>query len=80
MAYGTRSLLLDLQSGQVVGERHVDFRQHIEQTNWAIGRVDSQLLTRAQASRQSARFFYDELKATHNPSIQRLSQRVKVYL
>jgi hypothetical protein len=76
MAYGTRARLADLQGMRLKGDRSPDLQHLIDDAHRAVELIDNFLLDLARKDQQGWVLF-DLIKATHNGSIQRLSQRVR---
>jgi hypothetical protein len=77
LIYGTRAWLYDLQQRQARGDRSPGLRSNIEQASRALEHLDQVVIALAQADPNYGKSLYDEIKATHNGSVQRLSQRIK---
>lgn len=77
LCYGTRARLIDLQSIQRSGDRSPELSRQIERANSEVARIDRVV---AEVIRQDPIFgrqFFEQIKATHVGSIQKLSQIVK---
>jgi hypothetical protein len=78
--YGTRARLTDLQSIRLSGDRSLDLQRLLEEASRAVDDADTVLLDLAQRTPAMGWLLFDLIKATHDGSIQRLSQRIKAIL
>ena len=77
LCYGVRTRLADLQSAQQSSNRSPELLRQIERANSEVARIDHVVVEMVRQDPVFGRQFFEQIKATHIGSIQKLSQTVK---